>query len=110
MPPGLPAGHLDQIGIVVPDLNAAMDGYIATLGVAFQVFDMDQTTSSFSGSSADIDIDSSSDVLVAHCDIDCNDDAICLKAGRDADGLRVPTAPARRSGFTKTRCAAAPPV
>ena len=30
-----------------------------------------------------------SDVLVAHCDIDCNDDAICLKAGRDADGLRV---------------------
>ena len=36
-----------------------------------------------------IDIDSSSDVLVTHCDIDCNDDAICLKAGRDADGLRV---------------------
>jgi polygalacturonase len=36
-----------------------------------------------------IDIDSSSDVLIAHCDIDCNDDAICLKAGRDADGLRV---------------------
>ena len=24
-----------------------------------------------------------------HCDIECNDDAICLKAGRDADGLRV---------------------
>ncbi len=36
-----------------------------------------------------IDIDSSSDVLVTHCDIECNDDAICLKAGRDADGLRV---------------------
>lgn len=36
-----------------------------------------------------IDIDSSSDVLVEHCDIDCNDDALCLKAGRDADGLRV---------------------
>jgi polygalacturonase len=36
-----------------------------------------------------VDIDSSSDVLVAHCDMDCNDDAICLKAGRDADGLRV---------------------
>ena len=36
-----------------------------------------------------IDIDSSSGVLVQHCDIDCNDDAICLKAGRDADGLRV---------------------
>jgi len=36
-----------------------------------------------------IDVDSSSDVLVTHCDIECNDDAICLKAGRDADGLRV---------------------
>ena len=36
-----------------------------------------------------IDIDSSSAVKVRHCDIDCNDDAICLKAGRDADGLRV---------------------
>jgi polygalacturonase len=36
-----------------------------------------------------IDVDSSSDVLVENCDIDCNDDAICLKAGRDADGLRV---------------------
>ncbi len=36
-----------------------------------------------------IDIDSSSDVTVQHCDIACNDDAICMKAGRDADGLRV---------------------
>jgi polygalacturonase len=36
-----------------------------------------------------IDIDSSSDVRVERCDIECNDDAICLKAGRDADGLRV---------------------
>jgi len=36
-----------------------------------------------------IDVDSSSDVLVEHCDIECNDDAICLKAGRDSDGLRV---------------------
>jgi len=36
-----------------------------------------------------IDIDSSNHVLVQHCDIECNDDAICLKAGRDADGLRV---------------------
>ena len=36
-----------------------------------------------------IDIDSSRDVLVEHADIDVNDDALCLKAGRDADGLRV---------------------
>jgi polygalacturonase len=36
-----------------------------------------------------IDIDSSRHVLVEHADIDVNDDALCLKAGRDADGLRV---------------------
>jgi len=36
-----------------------------------------------------VDIDSSSYVLVQNCDIDCNDDNICLKAGRDADGLKV---------------------
>ena len=42
------------------------------------------------GSSTDgVDIDSSSYVLVQNCDIDNQDDDICLKAGRDADGLRV---------------------
>lgn len=40
-------------------------------------------------SSDGIDIDSSANVLVENCDIDCNDDNFCLKAGRDADGLRV---------------------
>ena len=40
-------------------------------------------------SSDGIDIDSSRNVLIENCDIDCNDDNICLKAGRDADGLRV---------------------
>lgn len=36
-----------------------------------------------------IDIDSSRKVLVEHADISVNDDALCLKAGRDSDGLRV---------------------
>lgn len=36
-----------------------------------------------------VDIDSSRHVLVEHADIDNNDDAICLKCGRDSDGLRV---------------------
>ena len=36
-----------------------------------------------------IDIDSSSNILIENCEIDCNDDNICIKAGRDADGLRV---------------------
>jgi len=36
-----------------------------------------------------VDVDSSSWVLIQNCDIDCNDDNFCLKAGRDWDGLRV---------------------
>ena len=36
-----------------------------------------------------IDIDSSSNIVVSHADIAVNDDALCLKAGRDSDGLRV---------------------
>lgn len=43
----------------------------------------------FGPSSDGIDIDSSSEVLVQNCDIDCNDDNFCIKSGRDADGLRV---------------------
>jgi len=36
-----------------------------------------------------IDIDSSVRILIQNCDVSCNDDNFCLKAGRDADGLRV---------------------
>jgi polygalacturonase len=36
-----------------------------------------------------IDIDSSRRVVVERADITCNDDALCIKAGRDSDGLRV---------------------
>lgn len=36
-----------------------------------------------------VDVDSSARVLIQNCDIDNNDDDICLKAGRDYDGLRV---------------------
>lgn len=36
-----------------------------------------------------IDIDSCRHVLVEHCRVACNDDSICIKSGRDADGLRV---------------------
>ena len=40
-------------------------------------------------SSDGIDIDSTRNVLITGCDIECDDDGICLKSGRDADGLRV---------------------
>jgi polygalacturonase len=36
-----------------------------------------------------VDIDSSKWILVQNCDVDCNDDNFCLKAGRDWDGQRV---------------------
>jgi polygalacturonase len=36
-----------------------------------------------------IDIDSSHDIEIEHADVEVNDDALCLKSGRDADGLRV---------------------
>ena len=43
-----------------------------------------------SGPSTDgIDVDSSTWTLIENCDIDCNDDNFCLKAGRDWDGLRI---------------------
>ena len=40
-------------------------------------------------SSDGINTDSSKDILVENCDIDCNDDNLGIKAGKDADGLRV---------------------
>lgn len=43
----------------------------------------------FGPSTDGIDVDSSSDVLIENCDIDCNDDNLCIKSGRDSDGLRV---------------------
>ncbi len=43
----------------------------------------------FGPSSDGVNTDSSRDILVENCDIDCNDDNLCIKAGRDADGLRV---------------------
>jgi len=40
-------------------------------------------------SSDGIDVDSSTQVHISHCDIDCNDDDIAIKCGKDTDGLRV---------------------
>ena len=43
----------------------------------------------FSPSTDGIDIDSSCDVVVKNCETHCNDDSICIKSGRDTDGMRV---------------------
>lgn len=50
----------------------------------------DNEANGLKGPSTDgVDIDSSSHVLVERVDIENNDDGICLKAGMNADGLRV---------------------
>jgi 4-hydroxyphenylpyruvate dioxygenase-like putative hemolysin len=41
---------VDQLGIVVPELEKAMDAYVVNFGVRFQVFEVDDTMSQFSGS------------------------------------------------------------
>jgi polygalacturonase len=50
----------------------------------------DVTIETYPGANTDgMDIDSSSDVRISNCYIDTGDDGICLKSGKDADGLRV---------------------
>ena len=46
-------------------------------------------TDDYIPSSDGIDICSSKDVRISHCDIACHDDNISIKAGKDEDGLRV---------------------
>jgi hypothetical protein len=43
--------RVDQIAVLVPDLETAMDAYIANFGVTFGVFEANEKNSSFSGSS-----------------------------------------------------------
>lgn len=43
----------------------------------------------FGPSTDGVNMDSSRNVIVQNCDIDCNDDNFTLKAGRDSDGLKV---------------------
>lgn len=66
-------------------VHICFSDHITVDGVTIQANCEDQ----FGPSSDGIDIDSSTNILVQNCDIDCNDDNFCLKAGRDADGLRV---------------------
>jgi hypothetical protein len=49
--PALP-GRIDQIGIVTPNLEESMDAYIATMGLSFHTFEVDESNGSFHPSSA----------------------------------------------------------
>lgn len=77
--------------ITIENLNLKRSGFW-TVQVVYSdhvTVDRVKITDNNGPSTDGVDIDSSSFVLVQNCDIDNNDDDICLKAGRDYDGLRV---------------------
>ena len=77
--------------VTVENLNLKRSGFW-TIQVVYSdhvTVDGIKITDNNGPSTDGVDIDSSSYVLVQNCDIDNNDDDICLKAGRDYDGLRV---------------------
>jgi len=84
----------DSKDVVVSGITVARSGFWSTTFTYCERVHVDglKVRANMGGhgpSSDGIDIDSTRDMLVENCDIDCNDDDICLKAGRDADGLRV---------------------
>jgi polygalacturonase len=84
----------DSQDVEIRDVSIKRSGFwslalIYSGNVKIDGVDIRANIGGFGPSSDGIDIDSSHDILVQNCTIDCNDDDICLKAGRDADGLRV---------------------
>jgi polygalacturonase len=77
--------------VTIKNLSLRRSGFWTTQVVYSDHVTVDGVKISDNGgpSTDGVDIDSSSYVLVQNCDIDVYDDDICLKAGRDADGLRV---------------------
>ena len=86
--------------IVVRDLNLKLSAFWTCHIVYSQRVHVDGLTvrnnidgvpekEGFGPSTDGVNMDSSRDVLVENCDIDCNDDNFTLKAGRDSDGLAV---------------------
>jgi len=84
----------DSSDVVLEDLTVQRQGFWAvTLTYCERVL-VDGLTvrgnvGGYGPSTDGVNVDSSRDVLVEHCDVDGNDDCLCVKAGRDADGLRV---------------------
>ncbi|MCX2678588.1 glycoside hydrolase family 28 protein [Galbibacter sp. EGI 63066] len=84
----------DSENILLKDLNIQRAGFWTVQVLYSEKITVDGLTIKNNigghGPSTDgIDIDSSKWVLIQKCDIDCNDDNFCLKAGRDWDGQRV---------------------
>jgi len=80
--------------IMVKDVNLQQAGFwtVQILYSSYVTIDRITIRNNVDGhgpSTDGIDVDSSLWTLIQNCDIDCNDDNFCLKAGRDWDGLRV---------------------
>lgn len=80
--------------VVVKDINLQQAGFwtVQILYSSYVTVDKITIRNNVDGhgpSTDGIDVDSSLWTLIQNCDIDCNDDNFCLKAGRDWDGLRV---------------------
>ncbi len=84
----------ESADVVLKEVNIQQAGFwtVQVLYSAYVTVDQVTIRNNVDGhgpSTDGIDIDSSTWILVQNCDIDCNDDNFCLKAGRDWDGLRV---------------------
>ena len=84
----------DSENVILKDLNIQKAGFWTVQVLYSKYITVDGLTIRNNigghGPSTDgVDIDSSEWILVENCDIDCNDDNFCLKAGRDWDGQRV---------------------
>lgn len=80
--------------VIISDINVQQAGFwtVQILYSSYVTIDKITIRNNVDGhgpSTDGIDIDSSLWTLIQNCDIDCNDDNFCLKAGRDWDGLRV---------------------
>lgn len=84
----------DSKNIILKDIHAQQAGFwtvqvLYSSYVTVEGITIRNNVGGHGPSTDGIDVDSSSWILVQNCDIDCNDDNFCLKAGRDWDGLRV---------------------
>jgi polygalacturonase len=73
--------NIHMVGASFWSVHLLYSRNVAVRGVSLETF-----PGTFTGG---IYIDSSRDVRISDCYLDCGDDAITLKAGKDADGLRV---------------------
>ena len=84
--------------------NNARWGYVFIYCTDVIAKDLTVRAEHYIPSSDGMDVDSCKNVLITGCDIDCNDDCISIKSGKDDDGRRV-NIPCEDITIEKTRFA-----